>query len=78
MTIPPIFFRDLKMALKWVSKAFLLSAETKFGSKNVIFYLFWAKMTKIGIQKPKLIVTNDYQKFWAHFDCFYHFFKFLM
>jgi len=40
MTIPPIFFRDLKIALKWVSKAFLLSAEPKFGSKNVIFLPF--------------------------------------
>ena len=29
---------------------------------------FWSKMTKIGIQNPKIIVTNDYQKFWAHFD----------
>ena len=28
-------------------------------------------MTKIGIQNPKLIVTNnDYQHFWAHFDWF--------
>ena len=34
------------------------------------FGLFWAKMTKIGIQNPKLIVTNDYQKIWAHFDWF--------
>ena len=39
------------------------------------FGLFWAKMTKIGIQNPKLIVTNDYQKFWAHFDWFLSFFQ---
>ena len=31
---------------------------------------FWAKITKIGIQNPKLIVTNDYQQFLAHFDWF--------
>ena len=34
------------------------------------FGLFRAKMTKIGIQNPKLIVTNDYQQFLAHFDWF--------
>ena len=39
------------------------------------FGLFWAKMTKIGIQNPKLIVTNDYQKFWAHFDWFLSLFQ---
>ena len=27
-------------------------------------------MTKIGIQNPKLIVTNDYQQFLAHFEWF--------
>ena len=39
------------------------------------FGLFWAKMNKIGIQNPKLIVTNDYQKFWAHFDWFLSLFQ---
>ena len=34
------------------------------------FGLFWAKMTKIGIQNPKLNVNNDYQQFLAHFDWF--------
>ena len=37
--------------------------------------LFWATMTKIGIQNPKLIVTNDYQKFWALFDWFLSLFQ---
>ena len=32
--------------------------------------LFRAKMNTIGIQNPKLIVTNDYQQFLAHFDWF--------
>ena len=27
-------------------------------------------MTTIGIQNPKLIVTNDYQQFLAHFERF--------
>ena len=39
------------------------------------FGLFRAKMTKIGIQNSKLIVTNDYQKFWAHFYWFLSLFQ---
>ena len=34
------------------------------------FGLFRAKMNKIGIQNPKLIVTNDYQQFLAQFEWF--------
>ena len=34
------------------------------------FGLFRAKMNTIGIQNPKLIVTNDYQQFLAHFKLF--------
>ena len=40
-----------------------------------VFGLFRAKMTKIGIQNPKLIVTNDYQQFLAHFDWFLSIFQ---
>ena len=39
------------------------------------FGFFRAKMTKIGIQNPKLIVTNDYQQFLAHFDWFLSIFQ---
>ena len=39
------------------------------------FGLFWAKMTKIGIQNPKLIVANDYQQFLAHFEWFLSLFQ---
>ena len=28
----------------------------------------WAEMTKMDIQNPKQIVTNDYQQFLAHFE----------
>ena len=34
------------------------------------FGLSRAKMTTIGIQNPKLIVTNDYQQFLPHFEWF--------
>jgi len=33
-------------------------------------------MTRIGIQHPKLIVSNDYQQFLAHFDWFLSLFQF--
>ena len=41
------------------------------------FGLFWAKMTKIYIENPKLIVTNDYQHYqlWHILSGFYHFFQ---
>ena len=32
-------------------------------------------MTTIGIQNPKLIVTNDYQQILAHFDWFLSLFQ---
>ena len=31
---------------------------------------FEAKMTKIDILNPKLIVPDDYQQFWVHFEWF--------
>ena len=37
--------------------------------------IFWAKMTKIYIQNPKLIVTNYYQQFLAHFEWFLSLFQ---
>ena len=39
------------------------------------FGLFWAKMNKIGIQNPKLIVPNDYQQYLAHFEWFISLFQ---
>ena len=32
-------------------------------------------MTKIDILKPKLIVPNDYQQFWVHFEWFLSLFQ---
>ena len=34
------------------------------------FSLFVAKMTKIDILIHKLIVPDDYQQFWVHFEWF--------
>ena len=36
---------------------------------------FEAKMTKIDILNPKLIVPNDYQQFWVHFEWFLSLFQ---
>ena len=36
---------------------------------------FGAKMTNIEIKNQKLIVTNDYQQFLAHFDSLLSLFK---
>ena len=36
---------------------------------------FEAKMTKIYILNPKLIVPNDYQQFWVHFEWFLSLFQ---
>ena len=52
------------------SQIFLGHLEHKKVPKMRFFGLFRAKMTTIGIQNPKLIVTNDYQQFLAHFDWF--------
>ena len=43
--------------------------------KMWFFGLLRAKMTTIGIQNPKLIVTNDYQQFLAHFEGFLSLFQ---
>ena len=39
------------------------------------FLAFSGKMITIGIQNPKLIVTNDYQQFLAHFEWFLSIFQ---
>ena len=38
---------------------------------KIVFLAFSeAKITKIVIQDQKLIVPNDYQQFWVHFEWF--------
>ena len=64
MRMPNIAFWGLAMAKKGVSIAILLSAVTKF------LPFFEAKMTKINILNLKLIVSDDYQHFWVHYEWF--------
>ena len=43
---------------------------------KIVFLAFYeAKMTKIVILDQKLIVPNDYQQFWVHFDWFLSLFQ---
>ena len=43
-----------------------------------LFTLFFkAKMTNFGILDQKLIVPDDYQQFWAHFEWFISLFQIL-
>ena len=62
MTMPPILFRGIKYAKIRIWKCGFLA-------------FFWAKMAKIVIQNLKLIVTNDYQQFQAHFEWFLSLFQ---
>ena len=68
--MPPIPFCGLKTAKKGVSIAFLLSAATIQIIKFGFLAFFRAKMTKIDILTLKLIVPDDYQQFWVHFEWF--------
>ena len=43
--------------------------------ETCFFAFFGAKMFEIEIQNPKLIVTNDHQKFLAHFEWFLSLFQ---
>ena len=61
------------MTQKRVSIAFFSLAETKL--KCGFSAIFGALMTKIDIQNPKLIVTNDYQQFLVHFEYFLSLFQ---
>ena len=66
------------MAKKGVFIAFLLLAVPIYGSRNLFFFAFFeAKMTKIVILDQKLIVPNDYQQFWVHFEWFLSLFQIL-
>ena len=49
---------------------------TNFQIMKIGFLAFFeAKMTKIVILDQKLIVPNDYQQFWVHFDWFLSLFQ---
>ena len=66
---------------KWCKKglySIFVIGRTKICILRCGFLPFLAKMIKFDIKNPKLIVINDFQHFLAHFEWFYHFFKFLM
>ena len=67
MRMPIIAFRGLKMA-----KGVFVVGVDKFRILKLFLggAFFEAEMTKIDIPNPKLIVADDYQQFWVHFECF--------
>jgi len=54
---------------------FVVSGTNFWIKKFVFFGFFEAKMTKIVILDPKLIVPIDYQQFWIHFEWFLSLFQ---
>ena len=71
MTNPLIPFWGLKMAKKRVFYSIFVVSGTNFWiMKNDFLAFFEAKMTKIVILDQKLIVPNDNQQFWVHYDWF--------
>ena len=77
MTNPPIPF----LGSKWRKKGFLehfCCWQYQFMDQEIRFFAFFeAKMTKIVILDQKLIVPNDYQQFWVHFEWFLSLFQIL-
>ena len=71
--MPLIAFWRLELA----KKSIFVAGGHKFQFLKFGFFLafFEAKMTKIDILNFKLIVTNDYQQFWTHFDWFLSLFQ---
>ena len=52
--------------------------QYQFLDQEIRFFAFFeAKMTKIVILDQKLIVPNDYQQFWVHFEWFLSLFQIL-
>ena len=76
MINPPISFWGLKMAKKGFFFSIFVVDSTDFRIMKISFLAFFeAKMTKIVILDQKLIVPNDYQQFWVHFDWFLSLFQ---
>ena len=46
---------------------FVVGGDNFRNIKFVFLAFFEAKMTKIDILNPKLIIPDDYQQFWVHF-----------
>ena len=65
-----IAFRGSKEQIKGFYGIFVVGGNNFRIMKIVFLAFFEAKVTKIVILDQKLIVPNDYQQFWVHFDWF--------
>ena len=71
MTNPLIPFLGLKMPKKGIFYSIFVVGVTNFRIIKLSFLvIFEGKMTKIVILDQKIIVPNDYQQFWVHFELF--------
>ena len=55
---------------KWGFYSIFVVGGTNFQIMKFSFLAFLTKMTKIVILDQKLIVPNDNQQFWVHFEWF--------
>jgi len=70
MVMPPIPFWGLKTTKKGVSSIFVVGSDNFLIIKFGFLAFFDSKLTKSSILNTKLIVPNDYQQFWIHFEWF--------
>ena len=71
MGMPLIPFWGLKTSKKGVLYSIFVIGGDNFRIKKLVFLAFFeAKMSKIDILNPKLIIPDDYQQFWVHFEWF--------
>jgi len=70
MTNPPLPFGGSKWQKRGFYSIFVVGG-TDFRMMKIVFLAsFEAKMTKIVILDQKLIVPEDYEYFWVHFEWF--------
>ena len=76
MGMPLIIFWGLKTDKKRGFYSIFVDGGDDFRIMKFGFLAFYeAKLTKIGILDQKLIVPNDYQEFWVHFEWFLSLFQ---
>ena len=63
-------FGGSKQPKKGFNSIFVVGGDNFRIIKFVFLAFFEAKMTKIDILNPKLIIPDDYQQFWVHFEWF--------
>ena len=66
----PIPFWGLEIAIRGFYSIFVVGGDNYWIIKFGFLAFFESKLTKSSILNTKLIVPNDYQQFWIHFEWF--------